>query len=300
MLRLGTLVGLKSRQSTDDEILISQPSPGRAPWGPAPARKPTGLLVQEPACPESTAAVLAAESVSPRLLLTRSSAENVARYTARLRTGAWLPVGSPDFVHRCMGTAGFSEPIWNPYPSPLTSHLVHRPLLTTAIAVLRHPLTIFVKPASGHAFRGFVLPGDRASMAEDARLQMDKLLDLAPTTPVWAAEPLDIAAEWRCYVLAGKVVGVSMIKSDDPVAEDNLPVEEISEVLAMAPAEAAYAVDVAVLENGESTVLCLRDALGLEFVASGQDAPGPVEFIRMLWQRWREISAAAMNAQNQQ
>jgi len=292
MLHQGTFVGLKP--SKNDELLVSQPSPSFAPGGTSLARKPTGMFVQEPVCHASTAAVRAAEFVSPRLLLTRTSAANVARYAARLRTGAWLPVGSPEFVHLCMRAACIAEPIWNPYPRPLTSHLMHRPVLTTAIAALRHPLPIFVKPVSGHPFRGFVLARDRAAMSKDAYLQMDKLLDLVPSTPVWAAEPLDIVAEWRCYVLAGQVVGVSTIRSADADAE--LPAEEISVVVAAAPPEAAYAVDVAELANGERTVLCLRDALGLELVPTGQDAPKPVDFVRMLWHRWREIFAAATTA----
>jgi hypothetical protein len=121
--------------------------------------------------------------------------------------------------------------------------------------------------------------------------QCDALRALPADEPLLAGAPVRFLREDRFYVLEGDVVGQGRY---DPYGEDDAPSPDPRAVQAMlraalaAGAPCAFALDVGVLETGQSALVELNDAWALGLYAGM--ARGA--YVRMLAARWREIAAA--------
>jgi len=104
---------------------------------------------------------------------------------------------------------------------------------------------------------------------------------------VWIGAPLNISSKWRYYVLDSDVIGYAPFQATTKNTECPPEPAEVSAIVARIPPEAtAYALDVAVLADGQTTLLTVRDAWGLDLLASGPNKPHPLEFLTFLWRRW--------------
>lgn len=247
------------------------------------------LLLQEPRTIEGLAITKAILAARLPIDIRYARIDATGQHVASLRAGISLPVGTPEFLRACMRHAGVDEPKWSQYPRELAAHLVQNPRRVTVAGALRAPKPVFIKPAALKPFQAFVLRSEVDQMESAARKQLDRLLELPPTTKVWIAQALAIQSEWRYYVLFGDVIGFARF---NPVGQAALPcplLEDVSAVIATIPNDAPYGLDVAVLETGEITVTALRDAWGLQLVPVGDHSPTGLDFLRLLWTRWASL-----------
>jgi len=220
-----------------------------------------------------------------------------------LRAGA-LPVGSVAFVQRALDLLGLcpSPPV-STYPEALRAHLRRDVVLVRKDQALRQKGPFFVKPDSVKAFTGFVcqdaaqlgmalgvsdeLPHLKSYFQEqEAALQA-----LPPDALVWLCEPVRWLREFRCYVHSGEVLGVACYQEAPDLGPSQRLELDWASVQAMvqtyAPqAPVAYALDVGVLENGQTALVEINDgwALGLYDSVLSRE-----RYIEMLQARWHQI-----------
>lgn len=253
--------------------------------------------------------------LEPRLALTYAMVHDVAQQAVTLpqleqpavqqalRAGA-LPVGSVAFVQCALDLLGLSaRPAVSTYPEALRPYLHRRVCLVRKDQALRQKGPFFVKPDEVKAFTGFVcqdvsqLGTGQGVSHELPRLksyfqeQEAALLALADSAMVWLAEPVQWLREFRCYVQEGQVLGIACYQE----APDLGPLQRFeldwasveAMVRAYAPqAPVAYALDVGVLENGQTALVEVNDAwaLGLYDSVLSREC-----YFEMLQARWSQI-----------
>lgn len=171
------------------------------------------------------------------VLLVGSDIAGLARHASLLTSGACLPIGSRAFMSACMAHAGLEGREWSCYPKRMREHMLHRPRKVAARFALSRKSSVFVKPAENNTFRGFVLRREVDAMQLFAREQLEILLDLAPSAPVWMAEALPIASEWRYYIHHGQIVGFCPAHPPGSFRAKPPEQEVVSEVLAKSSEE---------------------------------------------------------------
>lgn len=222
----------------------------------------------------------------------RADVEGLAQYAEELRAGA-VPEGSVEFVRAAMLVAGLREPEPLSYPAVLNQWL-HRKVDRMPLERVRG--TVFIKPETTKLFTGFVRRegAQDQDYSEHDREQLEQLRRLPPQTMVWVAEPVRFLSEWRYYVLAGQVLGAARYDqdgADEAPAPDQVILGEAMRAMAGAEgAPVAYAIDLGVLEGGETACVELNDAWAIGHY--GRGAPGPVDYLRFLAARWNQIRLA--------
>lgn len=225
----------------------------------------------------------------------RAELGELTRYAAELRAGA-VPEGSVEFVRAAMAAAGIIEPAPMSYPGTLEPWMRRR--------VDRMPLervrgTVFIKPETTKLFTGFVWREGVEDQAYDEhdREQLERLRALAPDTMVWVAEPVRFQCEWRYYVLDGEVLGAARYDQDGaddaPVPDALVLSDAVRAMTGATEAPVAYALDLGVLEGGETAVVEVNDAWAIGHY--GRGGPGPVDYLRFLAARWSQMRLASAN-----
>ena len=227
--------------------------------------------------------------------VSRVAVEGLGAHAVALAAGA-LPVGSVEFVREAMRLAGIAEPEPMSYPVEL-DHLLRRRLDLTTVERVRG--TKFVKPVRTKLFTGFVWHSgaDGATYSEHDREQLVAVRALAPTTQLWAADPVKFLCEWRYYVCQGKVIGAARY---DPDGDDNAPApdgavlqEAIQRLSDSTAAPAAYGLDLGVLSTGETALVEVNDAWALGLYGRSLDSK---DYLQLLTTRWRQVVAGKPEA----
>lgn len=262
-----------------------------SPESVGPDSDPPFLLVEDRSAEQERSFRAALERFPETRVLWARYGE-VPRHAGLLSTRTCLPIGSRAFVVECLVTLRQEPPFWTCYPKGLRPHMLHRPRRVDLGFALTRPKPLFVKATKPEQFGALVLRTSRACMSEMENLALDRLLDLPAREQVWISEVLDIESEWRYYVHRGDVVGFSPIQAPGSVAVAAPEMELVSALVAAAPRDLAFGVDLAVLRDGRSTLLCARDALGLELFPYGPNRPCAADLIRMMWTRWQCVVGA--------
>ncbi len=216
--------------------------------------------------------------------LRRAARAELDQCAADLASGAFVPVGSVEFVRRAMTFTGIAEPENLSYPRVLQPYLHRSVEQRDAGTVLG---LWFVKPVDTKAFTGFVFDTldnpDHLSCHD--RAQYNAFLALDPRSRVWVSEPVSWVSEVRYYVLDGEILGEG--RYDDGPDEAPLPdpavVREMASRFSARPgAPVAFALDVGALGCGATALVEVNDAWALGFY-SGTLAPR--QYIQMLWQQ---------------
>lgn len=259
--------------------------------------------------------------LEPRLALTYAMVHDVPHQAVTLqqlehpdveqalRAGA-LPVGSVAFVQRALDLLGLCpRPAVSTYPEVLRVHLHRDVVLVRKDQALHQKGPFFVKPDAVKAFTGFVCqdaaqlgsaPGisdEQPHLKSYFQEQEAALQAMPPDALVWLSEPVRWLREFRCYVHSGEVLGVACYQEApdlDPSQRlelDWAPVQAM--VQAYAPqAPVAYALDVGVLETGQTALVEVNDAwaLGLYDGVLSREL-----YFEMLQARWSQIFSQGRN-----
>lgn len=246
------------------------------------------VLLQAPETPEgfSTAAAVRQHRLPVQVL--RARPDELAQHARALRTGGRLPVGTPAFMRLAIQLARLPEPDWTCWPSRLDAYMLNQPHRVTAASALRMRRPLVIAPLASDQFKAFLLADNVRRMSPEDLDHLRRLQQLPASEPVLVSPALELAAEWRYYVLHGEVVGFGPCQPGTPVtARPDL--EDVSAIVAAAPGDAAYAIDVGLLRAGGSTLLRVHDPLRMELIPVGADRPSALSFLRMQWTRWLEL-----------
>lgn len=208
---------------------------------------------------------------------------------ADLQEGRLLPVGSVEFVRAAMAIAGITEPDNLSYPKPLR-HLLKRDLFQLAAGQVVG--TWFVKPMRTKTFTGFVFDtmADPITLCEHDQEQHAAFLGMGAAETVWVSEPVTFLSEWRYYVHQDRVLGCARY---DPEGSDGAPHPDAAilaeSVRAMREiGVAACAIDLGVLDSGETALVEVNDAWALGLCGR---ALAPSQYLTMLRDRWVQMLA---------
>jgi hypothetical protein len=220
--------------------------------------------------------------------VTRVSIGDLGAHAVALGVGA-LPVGSVEFIRQAMCLAEIDDPEPMTYPIEL-DHLLRRRLDITTIERVRG--TKFVKPVRTKLFTGFVWDSnaDDGSYNEHDLEQLNALRTLAPTTQIWATDPVQWLCEWRYYICHGKIIGAERYDPDGadeaPAPEGRVLQEAIQRLAESSARPAAYGLDLGVLSTGETALVEVNDAWSLGMYGGSIDSK---DYLRLLATRWAQI-----------
>jgi len=183
------------------------------------------------------------------------------------------------------------------YPACLVSLLgrtITESTLGEALQALERGERMFIKPRGASNVKcctGVVLQGER-----DAGAEMLVLNSLPPDTPMWRSQVLEgLVAEFRCYVLDGKVGAAVCYKGDETWSLDMQCVEAAAATLhASEEGSAAFALDmgvVAVAEGDECKSRTVLVEVNDGFALGLYPGCPPDLYARMMVARWDEICA---------
>lgn len=176
------------------------------------------------------------------------------------------PIGSVEWTRAYAEELGVALPEPETYPAALRSWLGRR--VECRVYAAASPMH-FVKPVRCKAFTGAI----RGEITE----QVD------PLEPCWIADPVQFVAEWRCYILRGKVATWAQYGEGDDAEPD---MAQVAEMLAAWPGPAGWALDVGRLADGRQVLVEVNDGWALGFY-KGAD---PVAYLAVIAARWNEVS----------
>ena len=248
------------------------------------------VILQDQSSPEVRACLKAAVMGDERIAVLRSGIFDLHLHEDLLRSGHALPVGSVEFVREAMSVAGVPEPAGLSYPSCLTRFLRRDVRQVRAGSVLGR---CFVKPLKTKLFTGFVFDilKRREDMDAFEREQYDAFMEVPDRDLVWCCDPVEFLSEWRYYVRGGQVIGEARYDaegSEDAPKPDECVVREIVDGL---PFLHPCAVDVGVLESGETALVEVNDAWAIGLYAG---ALGDKDYLEFLSERWGSIIKSSL------
>lgn len=162
------------------------------------------------------------------------------------------------------------------YPYELTQYLGRKIWKSRINTVNEHPelWPVFVKSVEDKKFTGVVVrqPKDLIGCGSyDGNAEC------------WCSEIVDFIAEWRVFVIYGKIVDVRPYKGDWRTHYDPSPIEKaVSEYLS---APAAYAIDFGVTSDGRTLMIEVNDGYALG--SYGLHYP---LYSKLLSARWAELT----------
>ncbi|MBQ69651.1 hypothetical protein CL689_06290 [Candidatus Saccharibacteria bacterium] len=215
----------------------------------------------------------------------------LAEHQGRLTSEAelWVPVGSVEFVREAMLVAGIKEPENLSYPEPLMKYL-GRSVRKGSLSEVSEPC--FIKPQATKLFTGFVYdPAKEVDQYSEHDIeQLMALTEPRAQKDLWISEPVSWSAEFRFYILNGKIAGFG--RYDDNEEEWFLPdLDVVNQMLDswrdLGTLPAACSIDVGVLSGGGGTTLVeCNDAWALGYYKGSLN---PSNYVQMLAARWIEL-----------
>lgn len=189
-----------------------------------------------------------------------------------------IVVGHIAAVRAGLRGLGLAVPAELGYPDVLRPFLGRRLWQSTINEVAAQPESwpVFVKPVhDAKKFTGVLVrrTGDLVGCGDQHQ-----------NTPVWCAEPVQLRAEWRCFVRYGRVLDARPYKGDwrahfDPAVVD----AALAAYLPEAPA--AFALDVGATATGTTVVVEVNDGYAL-----GSYGLTPLAYAKFLSARWAQMA----------
>ncbi|WP_051293845.1 ATP-grasp domain-containing protein [Pseudoduganella violaceinigra] len=194
-------------------------------------------------------------------------------------TGEMLVVGGVPIIQKALSKLGIPFPSLPSLPPPLGEYAKRRiweATLKDVRELVDSGKAVFIKPAAnklkqfpGHVIRNY------ADLAVTAGIDGG--------TSVVCADVLEMTSEYRVYVTNGAVVGCKHYWGDFRKFPDFSFID--STVAAFDQAPRGFAIDFAVLSNGETALIEVNDGFAL-----GSYGLQPMLYAALLEARWRELA----------
>ena len=179
-----------------------------------------------------------------------------------------IPVGSVEFTKEFSKLIGIRLPENMTYPKELYPFL-KRKLWQDKFSNVNENL--FVKPVKTKTFTGAI----KKSITEPVN----------PNEEVWVSDTIDIEAEFRYYVLNGKVVGHSRYDDgDNEIESDKNIVQQIINEFKNQPS--GYTIDIGISKE-EAFLIEINDGWALGYYPWGNCSKQ--SYLELITERWKEI-----------
>lgn len=225
--------------------------------------------------------------------------EQLQNFSFSVNLNDVLPIGSVEFIREFMRVTSIPEPENISYPIEI-SHLLHRSVKMQQVGSIlgRH----FVKPVETKIFTGFIydcMQNPRELEPHDKE-QFDVLMGLPAETKVWVSEPVKFVSEWRYYIIDGRIIGKARY---DPDGADDAP-EPDAIILEIAIRSlttiggkpiGAYALDMGVLDSGETALVECNDAWAIGLYGKALDSRNYFEFLQARWSQIVKSTSVNIN-----
>jgi hypothetical protein len=189
--------------------------------------------------------------------------EDLEKYTE-----PYVPVGTVEFTNHYCALNKISLPENISYPPELTKYL-GRNIRQDIFENVKDEE--FVKPIQTKLFTG-AIKRDLTERVEN-------------NTKVWVSDPVEFAAEYRCYVIDGKVVAHSRYDDgDDEILFDYYVVDEMTKSYYNQPI--GYSIDVGV-SNGKTVLVEVNDGWSLGLYRWGNMTDSL--YVELISRRWQQI-----------
>lgn len=208
-----------------------------------------------------------------------------------------LFVGSVPTTLHLLDCMGLARPEPNYYPEALRDHLHRdiRPCTRGEVApdgTLEAPggLSAWMRTPAGRRFyKSQAWKGYTGRMiTRESDLQ--EFLELPADEPLWSAAPVIWIAEFRVYVIQGRILAISRYDEGEAERELDRAIVQagIDRLTALPETPAAYAIDWGVLDNGKTALVEMNDgwAIGAYSGLSSRD------YFELLTVRWKELTAS--------
>ncbi|WP_035566331.1 ATP-grasp domain-containing protein [Hymenobacter sp. IS2118] len=189
-------------------------------------------------------------------------------------------VGHIAAVRGSLRALGLPVPAELGYPDSLRPFLGRRLWQSTinAVAADASQWPVFVKPVyDAKKFTGVLVRGVRDLVGCGDQHQ---------DTPVWCAEPINLVAEWRCFVRYGQILDARPYKGDWHAHFDPA-VAEAALAAYLPEAPAAFSLDMGVTAAGQTVVVEVNDGHSL-----GAYGLMPIAYAKFLSARWAEMTGS--------
>lgn len=184
----------------------------------------------------------------------------------------YIPVGSVEFIKQYADIFEIDLPKNISYPECLQKYLKRD--LRKGVFVDANNWE-FVKPQSTKKFTGAI----------KANLNLTECV--ASCEPVWISEPMAFDAEFRYYVVDGKIVGHSRYDDfeNDLYADENVVRQMISDYVDQ---PVGYSIDVGInCDNGETVLIEVNDGWALGLYPWGNMSNE--SYVDLITKRWKQI-----------
>jgi hypothetical protein len=192
-----------------------------------------------------------------------------------------VPVGSVEFVEAYMDAHGIARPMFCCYPGYVKHQEFYKRTIQAGIKKNFLP-GVFVKPMATKLFTGFVYPEtDEENLAEFNALPGE--------TDCFFSEPVEFVSEYRYYVSENRILGWARYDQGD---EENVPKPDASFVFTAISTlvSGTCAVDIGVLQNGESVVIEVNQAWAIGLYGENMS---PSKYVKFLTKGWEEVNGGA-------
>lgn len=196
---------------------------------------------------------------------------NVEKLDTSLRSD--VVVGGLGVVQHALARFGVTPPHID-YPEELSCYLGRHIWTSTLDEIASQPEVwpVFVKPIDEKRFTGVVVRSERDLRGLGGERGQSVL----------CSEPVDLIAEWRCFVRYGTVLDVRPYVGDWHVSFDAAAVDGIVRDYSAAPA--GYAVDVGVTRDGRTMLVEVNDGYALGCYGLQHNL-----YAKLLSARWAEL-----------
>lgn len=250
------------------------------------------LILRQPNSTHETRTVMHAAMLEN--IPVQIAAEDILlRYSAQLRQGTALPIGSVEYVRAAMQIGRIKEPVFSPYPQSLW-HMLHRKIEQIPVAQVRGEW--FVKPVKTKLFNGFTLNTSKppGALCEHDLEQFNIFSGMRPDELVWISTTVKFVAEWRYYILDGLIAGQARYDPDgenDAPDPDYVVVKNALKQMTAAFPRLTCSLDVGVLEDGRTALVECNDAWALGLYGKSLE---PRTYLQMLQFRWGQMMAESV------
>lgn len=233
----------------------------------------TQAYLQQVKCPEID--LLKRGLTSRNILWTLIPQKKLERNQVQLDPSI-LIAGYVSFVHHALRVLKVDTPPTNDYPTCLESYL-HRRVWRSTLGNVESGLTngslgvVFVKPLAEKKFTGRVLYNHDSFYTNGASRQ----------TKVWCSDPVTWRSEYRVFVLNGQNMGIKHYSGDPDIFPD---VKVIQDMILKMEGPKSYALDVGVLEDGNTALVEFNDCYSLGSYGLESDF-----YTDMILARWEEL-----------
>ena len=163
-----------------------------------------------------------------------------------------VPIGSVEWTREYADACGIQLRKLSTYPDRLRDFLLRDVRMGAFEDAQPHE---FVKPISCKAFTG----GIRSSIIEE----------VDPDEGCWISSPVEFLAEWRCYILEGKLAGIARYDDGDNEAEPDMVVVYAMIDAWKDSAPAGWSLDVGLLPLGSTALVEVNDGWALGYYTGG-------------------------------